>query len=287
MDTSARRRIGIVTDEASNLSEDFALKHDIEVAKYPVWFPDEDEEIKDTKTLYQRMRELKKTAKTSAPPPLRFKKAYKRSLEKFDKVLVILLFKGWSGTFDSATQARNQMPAQEQERIEIFDTHLASVAEGLVVWKAQELINEGKGLAEILEILEEFRNSVRLFGIIEDLTWLVQGGRLRQPWATPALLLQKAGVRPAIGIVGGQIKTTGLKFSGKDRISVILKELKKVSRKARIKIAVAHADLCEESLSRLKQGIGDLNAELLFVSQLTALVGSNTGPGTILVAYHY
>ncbi|MCK4232404.1 DegV family protein [candidate division WOR-3 bacterium] len=287
MGTSARRRIGIVTDEASNIAEDFAQKHDIEVVKYPVWFPDEDEEIKDTKALYQRMREIKKTATTSAPPPLRFKKAYKRSLEKFDKVLAILLFKGWSGTFDSATQARNQMPAQEQERIEIFDTHLASVAEGLVVWKAQELINEGKGLAEILEILEEFRNSVRLFGIIEDLTWLVQGGRLRQPWATPALLLQKAGVRPAIGIVGGQIKTTGLKFSGKDRISVILKELKKVSRKGKLRIAVAHADLPQESISRLKQGIGDLNAELLFVSQLTALVGSNTGPGTILVAYHY
>lgn len=287
MESSARRKIGIVTDEASNLSEDFVLKHDIEVAKYPVWFPDEDEEIKDTKALYQRMRELKKTAKTSAPPPLRFKKAYKRSLEKFDKVLAILLFKGWSGTFDSATQARNQMSAEEQERIELFDTHLASVAEGLVVWKAQELANQGKGLSEILKILEEFKGGVKLFAFMEDLVWLVRGGRLHEPWATPALVLQKAGVRPAIGIVGGQVKMTGLKLFSKDIITAIINELKRVSRKGKVRLAVAHADISEESLSRLKQGIKELGAETLFVSQLTPLIGSHTGPGTIMVAYHY
>jgi len=37
----------------------------------------------------------------------------------------------------------------------------------------------------------------------------------------------------------------------------------------------------------LKQGIRDLDAELLFVSQLTPLIGSHTGPGTIMVAYHH
>jgi DegV family protein with EDD domain len=285
MDTSAR--IGIVTDEASNLSPEFALKHDIEIVKYPVWFPDEDEEIKDTKALYQRMRETKRMAKTSAPPPLRFKKAYKRSLEKFDKVLVILLFKGWSGTFDSATRARNQMSAEEQERIEIFDTHLASVAEGLVVWKAQELANQGKELSEILKILEEFKEGVKLLAFMEDLVWLVHGGRLHEPWATPALALQKAGVRPAIGIVNGQVKMTGLRLFSKDIIAAIINELKRVSRKGKVRLAVAHADVSEESLSRLKQGIRDLDAELLFVSQLTPLIGSHTGPGTIMVAYHH
>jgi DegV family protein with EDD domain len=287
METSARRKIGIVTDEASNLSEDIARKYDIEVVKYPVWFPDEDEDVKNTKALYQRMRETKKMAKTSAPPPLRFKKAYKRSLEKFDKVLAILLFKGWSGTFDSASRARDQMPPEDKARIEIFDTHLASVAEGLVVWKAQELVNEGKELSEILKILEEFKDSVKLLAFMEDLVWLVYGGRLHEPWATPALALQKAGVRPAIGIVGGQVKMTGLRLFSKDIITAIINELKRVSRKGKVRVAVAHADVFEESLSRLKREIEELGAELLFVSQLTPLIGSHTGPGTIIVAYHY
>ena len=286
MGFSNRRKIGIVTDEASNISQDFAENYEIQVVKFPVWFPDEDEEVKDTQVLYQKMRETKKMAKTSAPPPFRFKKAYKKALEKFDRVLAILLFKGWSGTFDSATRAREQMSAEERERIEVFDTHLASVAEGLMVWKAQELINEGKGSAEILGILEEFRENVKLFGIIGDLAWLVQGGRLREPLATTALALQKAGIRPAVGIINGEIKMTGLKFSGKDRIPTILKELKRASQKGKIRIAIAHADLPDESLSRLEQGIENLDAELLFTSQLTPLVGSNTGPGTILVAYH-
>ena len=286
MGGSAKRKIGIVTDGVANLSEDFAKEHHIEIARYSVWFPDEEEEIEDTKALYQRMRQTKKMPRTAAPSPLMFKKIYKKTLEKFDKVLVILLFKELSAAFNSATQAKNRMSSEERERIEIFDSHLAAAAEGLVVWKAQELIDQGKGLVEILEILKEFRNNVKLLGFMEDLVWLVHGGRLHEPWATPALLLQKAGIRPAIGILNGQVKTTGLKLFAKDRVPVILKELRKASRKAKIGIAITHADIPEEVLM-LKHGIEGLDVELLFVSQLTPVVGAHTGPGTILVGYYF
>lgn len=287
MKDSARKRIGIITDETADLPKDFLERHNIEVIKYPVWFPDENEEIRDTRALYQKMREIKKTPKTSTPPPSRFKKAYKKALEKFDKVLAILVFNEWSSTINSATRVLSQMSGKEQERIEIFDSHSGSVGEGLVVWKAQELINQGKEIPEILETLKEFGKNVKLFGLLEDLFWVIRGGRLREPWATPALALQKAGFRPALGLVGGHVKMTGLKIAGKDMIPVIVKELRRASRKKKIKLAVAHADIPEESLARLKQRIETINAELLFVSHLAPVVGSHTGPGTIIVGYHY
>jgi fatty acid-binding protein DegV len=80
---------------------------------------------------------------------------------------------------------------------------------------------------------------------------------------------------------------TGLEISGKDTIPVIVKELRRASRKGKIKLAIAHADIPQESLARLREGIETINAELLFVSQLAPVVGSNTGPGTIIVGYHY
>lgn len=281
-------KIGIITGEAADLPEELTEKYQIEIVKYPVWFPDEDkEEIKDRGTLYQKMRVEKKLPQTSHPSFIKFKQAYQKALEKFDKVLVISLSKEFSGTFDSAVQAKQQMNESEQERIEIFDSYLASVAKGLVVLKAQELINQEKKLPEILGELTEFRKKVKLFAFIEDLTWLIQGGRLRKPWTTPALILQKMRIRPAIGIVNGKVKMTGLEIFTEDQIQATLKELKRVSRKGKIKVAIAHAGLSEKDIVRLKDGVKKINGELLFVSELTLSVGAHTGPGTIITAYYF
>jgi len=70
MEKEGRKKIGIVTCEGSDLPKEFIEKYQIEAVKYPVWFPDEEEEeIHDTKMLYQRMRAEKKLPQTSQPPP--------------------------------------------------------------------------------------------------------------------------------------------------------------------------------------------------------------------------
>ncbi|MBD3285434.1 DegV family EDD domain-containing protein [candidate division WOR-3 bacterium] len=279
--------VGIVTDDASNIPRDLTKELDIEVVEYPVWFPDEDINIETPEEIYKQMREKEMTAKTSAPPPVRFKRAYQKQLAKYDHVLVILLYKEFSGTYDSAENAWDRLDDTSRNRVTLFDSTLASVAEGLVVLKAHELTKTDMGPADIVSNLEEFKLSVKLFAFIEDLKWLIKGGRLREPWAGPALALQKAGVRPAIGIANGQVKMTGLKVTGKDYIKAMLKELSRLSRKKPLTAAVAHAGLPQESLMRLKQGIKGMDVELLFTAQLTPLIGSHTGPGTIMVAYNY
>ncbi|MBN2378943.1 DegV family protein [candidate division WOR-3 bacterium] len=284
MDT---RKIGIVTDETSNIPPECAKALDIEVAKFQVWFPDDDEEVYDTKKIYRQMREKEKMAKTSAPSPLRFKKAYEKQLKKYDQVLAVLLYKGFSGSFDSAHNAREQMDPDDKNKITLFDSNLASVAEGLVVWRAHDLIANGMELNDVVASLEEFRHTVKLLAFIEDLKWLVKGGRLHDPWAKPALAMQNAGFRPAIGIVKGQVKMTGLKMTGKDYIKAMIREIARLSKKGPLTAAFAHADLAEDALSRFRHGIQALDVNLLFTAQLTPLIGSHTGPGTVMVAYHY
>jgi DegV family protein with EDD domain len=285
MDTFGK--IGIVTDGASNLSSECAKDMDIEVVRFQAWFSGDDEEILDTKKLYQQMREKEWIPKTSAPSPFKFKKAYEKQLRKYDQVLVVLLYKGFSGCFDSAYNALEQMNADDKKRITLFDTTLASVAEGLVVWRAHELITHGLELAEIIARLEKFKHTVELFAFIEDLRWLVRGGRLHDPWAKPALALQNAGFRPAIGIIKGQVKMTGIKITGKDYIKATVKEIAKLSKKRKLTLAFSHADLSEDSLSRFHEGISGLDVNLLFSTQLTPLIGSHTGPGTVIIGYHY
>ena len=288
MEKEGRKKIGIVTCEGSDLPKEFIEKYQIEAVKYPVWFPDEEEEeIHDTKMLYQRMRAEKKLPQTSQPPPLRFRKAYIRALKNFEQILVIVMSKELTKCIISASQAKEIMPIEEKKRIFIFDSRLATIAEGLMVWKAQELINANKELSEILEELREFReHQLKFFGFVEDLNWLKHGGRLRKPRATAALALQKAGVRPALSIKDGEVVMAGLRPFARDRIPVILKELKKASKKGTIKVAIGQADVSEKDLSRLIDGIKKINGEILFVSELTPVIGAHAGPGTIIVSYY-
>lgn len=282
-----KKKIGIVACEGADLPEEFTEKYQIEVVRYPVWFQDEEEEIENAKTLYQKMRVEKKLPQTSQPSPMRFKQAYQGALKNFEKILVIVMAKEFSKAVAAAEQARAQMLPEEQKRIEVLDSRLATVAEGLVAWKAQELIDQKKEMPEILETIKGFINQVEIFGFVQDVNWLKRGGRIYGAEAAMALTLQKIGVRPALTIKDGQVVRSGIKCFTRDRVGVILKKLKKVSKEGKIKVAIGHADIPEKDIVRLKDGIKKINGELpLFISQLIPVIGAHTGPGTIIAAYY-
>jgi DegV family protein with EDD domain len=282
-------KIGIIACEGADLPPWFIQKHHTEVVKYPVYFLDkegEEEKIEDTRALYQKMRIEKKFPITSQPSPSDFEDVYEMALKNFQEVLVVTMAKELSRCIASAEIAKKEMLPEEQRRIEIFDSRFATVGEGLIVFRAQELIDQGKEMPELLNELSEFVNQVKLFGFAEDINWLVRGGRLYGLKAEAALALQKTGTRPAITMKDGEPVGTGMKWFAKDRIKAILKELEKAAKKAKIKVAVGQADISNKELSGLTEGIRKLNAEVLFVSDLTPLVGAHIGPGTIVVAYY-
>ncbi len=280
-----KRKIGIVTGDGADLPEQFVKEHNIEVVKYPVWFPDDDEDITDVRSLYSKMRRDKKLPQTSQPPSPRFVKAYKKAFKNFEEILVIVMSETFSSCISSAKKAREDMGIDVKNRIVIFDSGLATVGEGIVVLKAQEMIDEGKGIQEIVDYLTNFINKIKVLAFAEDLIWLKHGGRLREPKASIALALQKVGTRPVITIKNGDAVMSGLKFFAKDRIQTLLNEIKKVSKKGKVKIAISHADISREELRRLTNGIKEIGSEILYITDITPVVGAHIGPGTILIAY--
>ena len=128
-----KRKIGIVTGDGADLPEQFVKEHNIEVVKYPVWFPDDDEDITDVRSLYSKMRRDKKLPQTSQPPSPRFVKAYKKAFKNFEEILVIVMSETFSSCISSAKKAREDMGIDVKNRIVIFDSGLATVGEGIVV----------------------------------------------------------------------------------------------------------------------------------------------------------
>jgi fatty acid-binding protein DegV len=103
-----KQDIGLVADDICSLSAKLLEELQIEVVKTKLFFPEW--EKNPEKKLYQIMRETKAHPKASAPSPGDYLKAYRKVLEKFEKVLAITLTSELSGTYSSARQAKELMP---------------------------------------------------------------------------------------------------------------------------------------------------------------------------------
>ena len=110
-------KIGIITDEAADLLKDIIGKHQIAIVPVKLDWP-EIENLPGENT-FQKMRELEKRGiksfgKTSQPSPKDFLDKYKYQLERFDKILCIILTSKLSGTYNSAIQAKKFFRARLQ-----------------------------------------------------------------------------------------------------------------------------------------------------------------------------
>ena len=100
-------------------------------------------------------------------------------LEAGKDILYIAFSSGLSGTYQSALLAREELKERfPDRRLEVFDSLCASMGEGLLVYHAAKLCQEGKSLDEVLAWLKA--NALRLchWFTVDDLNHLKRGGRV-------------------------------------------------------------------------------------------------------------
>lgn len=285
-----KKPLGLLVDQIADLPREFLEKYQIEEVPFKTMFPD-GEVITTPEELYPKMREAIITGRplptTSAPSFKEFLLAYQRALKKFEKILAITVSAKLSGTYSAARIARSIFKKPEKLNIFVFDSFTGEVGEGLVSIRAQELISQGKKIEEILEELKEFCPKVILLACLEDFRYLVQGGRFKLPkiLIKPISLIQKLGIRPLVALKNGKVKFLGLRF-GKNMAKVLAREVERLGEGKEIRVAIAQADN-ERAAENLKRELEKKpKVKILFISSVSPVVGTHTGPGTLIVGFH-
>lgn len=275
----AKRRVGLIVDDVCALPERMIDDFQIEIVKIKLYFPEWDKFPE--KNLYQIMKETKAGPKTSAPAPGDYLKAYKKTLEKFEKALVVTLSSKLSATYNSALQAREFIP--DPSRIEIFDSLAAATPEGLLTLRAAELIREGKELDEILRNLENLKGRIKFFGFLKTTYWVEKIGRM-SPWLAAAFKILKAlGVQPMLGLKKGKVGLTGFNFWTKDTFKAVFHQLKYQSKKTgKLRVGINYTDNIESAYQLKERLEKELSAEVVFISLVPPVIGANSGPGTLI-----
>jgi len=285
-----KKPLGLVVDEIADLPEDFLEKNNIIQVPFTTRFPD-GEIIISKEEIYSKMREAiiagKPLPTTSAPSFKDFFSAYQTAFEKFEKILVITVSSKLSGTYSAARIARSMFKKPAKLNIFVFDCNTGETAEGLIAMKAQELVSQGKNTEEIIESLKKFCPKVTLVACLEDFKYVVHGGRVKIPkfFIKPLNLLQKIGIKILIALKNGKIKFLGIRY-GKNIAKVLAEEINWQRGGKPIKVAIAYADNLKEAQELKEELEKNPDIEVLFISSVSPVVGTHTGPGTLLASFY-
>lgn len=149
--------------------------------------------------------------KTAQPSPQDFLEVFEDAKEKGDSVICILLSTGLSGTFQSASIAKEMA---EYDNIYLIDSLLATVLIRVLVEQGRKMAVAGASAEEIVEALESLKHRVKVVAALDTLEYLARGGRISKAAASigdlanlkPILTVTPDGKLAIIGKALGKLK---------------------------------------------------------------------------------
>ena len=276
-------KIKIITDGSCDLSHEVLNKFNINVVPLGVSFGEEHYTAGvdiDNKEFYAKMKESKELPKTFCPSPENFCKEYQC---EEDKIIVIALSSKLSGTYNSASLARDLYLSEHKEKdIRVIDSMTGSIGAGLLLIKAAKMISEGKDIDEIVEAIENLKEKISFYGTLETLENAIKGGRIN-PLAGKIIgaLNFKAIVQIKDGVVKPIDKARGESNSIKKVANYITSSIEDTKDKI---LCLMHAN-CQEKAHKLLSIIEKTHKfDEVYISEVGPVMGTYTSEGAVLGA---
>ena len=278
--------IHILTDGISDIKPQEALKMEVQVLPLHIHF--ENEYIEDILSIneeefYRRLAVASKLPKTSQVTPEAFYDAYVQALERKDEVLVITGSSELSGTFQSAMIARDMLSEEDRERVYLVDSQSASLGEAMLVYEAVRLRAQGEEIRTIQKAILTLIPHQVLVGFVEDLKYLVMGGRLSSVGAKVGTMLR---IKPMLRLRDGKLDMAGIARGTRNAYDWLLQQLKQTPPDLAypVHIASAHAS---EALEELKSHLIDRGGltGMIRTMGIGPATGTHTGPGCLVISW--
>jgi DegV family protein with EDD domain len=276
-------KVAIVTDSSAYLPNYLVSQYPIFVI--PLTLNWEGIDYRDgvdiqAEEFYQRLATSMSIPTTSQITVYEYQKLYAKLLADGFQILTLPISSGISGTIHSAIQAKSLFP---NDPIEVVDTKLVSMALGFqVLTVAREAIN-GASLENCLQLANETYTKIGVYFTVDTLKYLHQGGRIG---GAKHLIGTALNIKPVLEICDGKIELVGSVISQRKAIERMVDLVKAgIGGRTPVRISVFHAGVKEQAQALQDRLAIKFNAVECILSEVSPVVGSHTGPGTISVAY--
>lgn len=274
-------KIAIVTDSTAYLSVDQYAETGIR--KVPLSVIMEGKAYREeidmtTREFFSRIDKMDHLPTSSQPSVGDFFTVYQElAAQGYEAIISIHLSKKISGTYQNALSVADSFT---QCRIYPYDSEMTSGGQAALALEASRLAEQGISPEEILESLEQLKETIQLYFVVDDLKNLVKGGRLSSAAGALGTMLK---IKPVLTLKEGEIGVYDKIRTQKKALQRIEELLEQDVKEQTydIRAYVVHADNLEKA-EAWKSELGKRFPSVSFqVAHLGPVIGVHTGPGTL------
>jgi fatty acid kinase fatty acid binding subunit len=277
-------KIALVTDSTAYLPKDLLDKYKISVApQILIWGKETFEDGVDIlpAEFYSRLQKATVMPSSSQVTVSKFQEIFQRLLDQDCQVLTILIAAKLSGTINSAVQAKAMLPAGAP--IEIIDSNTTAMAMGFQVLSVARAIDQGAGMVECVQLAQEATKHTGVFFAVDTLEFLHRGGRI----GTGSRYLGTAlNIKPILEVRDGAVEAVERVRTRRKSLSRIIELVSEhIKGQKPVRLATLHANAPEEARIVLDEANEKLSAIESIYSEVSPVIGTHAGPGTVGLAF--
>ena len=280
----------IITDSTTDLSQEMVEQFGVQVI--PLCYMMEGKTLHnipgggemDEHTFYEKLRAgvISTTAQINAEE---FIQQFTAVLETGKDILYLAFSSGLSGTYQSAVIAQQELKEKYPDRrIEVFDTLCASMGEGLFVYHASRLQQEGKDIDEVLSWLRENVLHLCHWFTVDDLNHLKRGGRVS---AATALVGTMLGIKPVLHVDDeGHLINVSMVRGRKQSLDALVQKMEETAiEPAKQTVFISHGDCLDDAEYVAEQVKSRMDVKDIRINFIGPVIGAHSGPGTVALFF--
>ena len=280
-------RFDIFTDSSCDLPKEIIEKYDLKVMQLEVLIDDnppvlnKDVEIES----FYKMLSNGSNAKTAAVTPGYVDEHMRKSLEAGNDILYIGFSSGLSATYNNAAMMIDELKDEFKDRdIRPVDSLCASMGQGLLVYYACLLREEGKSLDEVESRILDVKDKIHHQVTVDDLFFLQRGGRIS---ATTAFAGSMLKIKPIIDMSEeGKLETVGKIRGRKNALKELITRMKANADVEKLPYVFISHSACLEDATTVKAMVeAEYPMVKVTISDIGPVIGAHTGPGTVALCY--
>jgi DegV family protein with EDD domain len=278
--------IAIVTDSTAYLPPELVQKHNLTITPLVViWGEETLEDGVDIQPsqFYTRLKTAKVMPSTSQATPATMVAAFENLIAKdYDDILGIFISSNLSGTIDSAVQAKDLMK-KGADKVTIVDSKTTAMALGFQVLAVAKAIEDGANLDDAVALAEKTRDNTGVYFAVDTLEFLHRGGRIG---GAQRFLGTALNMKPVLTLQDGSVEAVErirTKKKAHNRVLELVTE--QVQGKNNIRLATLSANAEVDAKALLDSAAQQLNPDDTFLTEISPVLGTHVGPGTVGLAY--
>lgn len=280
----------ILTDSSADLPPDLVRQINVQVLPLSFILADHtyynypDNRDMDPHVFYDRLRGGE-MATTNAVNVAQYTEALEPLLQAGKDVLILAFSSGLSATYNASRLAVEELSAQYPDRrLYTVDTLCASLGQGMLVYQAAKLRQQGRTMEEVRDWAEANKLRQCHYFTVNDLFFLKKGGRVSAATAVVGTMLQ---IKPILHVDDeGHLISIAKARGRRASLTALVDKVGELAEDpASQTMFISNSDCAEDAQFVADEIRKRYGTKEIVINSIGPVIGAHTGPGCVALFF--